>query len=175
MAERATVARPYAKAAFACAREAGALDKWSAWLQTAATIVESDEYGKLASSPNVSDEQLLELIVGICGDRLDTHGRALLDLLAENDRVGYVPEIAAHFEVLKSEDQNVADVESSPPFPSTPPSSNASPARCARDCAATCGCIARSTPRWSAARSCARATCSSTARSRTSSSVSGRN
>jgi F-type H+-transporting ATPase subunit delta len=111
MAERATVARPYAKAAFAYAREAGALDKWSSWLQTAATIVGSDEYEQLASSPNVSDGQLLELIVGICGDRLDTHGRALLDLLAENDRVGYLPEIAAHFEELKSEDQNVADVE----------------------------------------------------------------
>jgi len=111
MAERATVARPYAKAAFAYAREAGALDKWSVWLQTAATIVGSDEYEQLASSPNVSDEQLLELIVGICGDRLDTQGRALLDLLAENDRVGYVPEGAAHFEELKSEDQNVADVE----------------------------------------------------------------
>jgi F-type H+-transporting ATPase subunit delta len=111
MAERATVARPYAKAAFAYARDAGALDKWSAWLQTAGTIVGSDEYEQLASSPNVSNEQLHELIVGICGDRLDTHGRALLDLLAENDRVGYLPEIAAHFEELKSEDQNVADVE----------------------------------------------------------------
>ena len=32
MAERATVARPYAKAAFAYAREAGALDKWSVLL-----------------------------------------------------------------------------------------------------------------------------------------------
>jgi F-type H+-transporting ATPase subunit delta len=111
MAERATVARPYAKAAFAYAREAGALDKWSAWLQTAGTIVGSDEYEQLASSPNVSNEQLHELIIGICGDRLDANGRTLLDLLSENDRVGYLPEIAAHFEELKSEDQNVADVE----------------------------------------------------------------
>jgi F-type H+-transporting ATPase subunit delta len=111
MAERATVARPYAKAAFAYARDTAALDKWSAWLQTAATIVSSDEFANLASSPNVSERQLLELIVGICGDQLDSHGRALLDLLAENDRIGYLPEIATRFEELKAEDQNVADVE----------------------------------------------------------------
>jgi len=111
MAERATVARPYAKAAFAYARDAGALDKWSVWLQTAASIVSSDEFANLVSSPNVSDPQLLELIVGICGDRLDSHGRALLELLAENDRIGYLPEIAVRFEELKAEDQNVADVE----------------------------------------------------------------
>jgi F-type H+-transporting ATPase subunit delta len=111
MAERATIARPYAKAAFAYAREAGVLDKWSVWLQTAREIVRSEEFAKLASSPSVSDKQLLELVVGICGDALDAHGRALLDLLAENDRVGYLPEIATRFEELKAEDQNVADVE----------------------------------------------------------------
>jgi F-type H+-transporting ATPase subunit delta len=111
MAERATVARPYARAAFAYAQETGALDKWSVWLQTAREIVRSEEFGKLASSPSVSDKQLLELIAGICGDTLDAHGRAFLDLLAENDRVGYLPEIATRYEELKAEGQNVADVE----------------------------------------------------------------
>ena len=52
-----------------------------------------------------------ELIAGVCGGALDAHGRALLNLLAENGRVDYLPEIAAHFEELKSEAQNVADVE----------------------------------------------------------------
>jgi F-type H+-transporting ATPase subunit delta len=111
MAERATIARPYAKAAFAYARETGALDQWSVWLQTARDIVRSEEFGKLSSSPSVSDKQLLELIAGICGAALDAHGRAFLDLLAENDRMGFLPEIAARFEELKAEDQNVADVE----------------------------------------------------------------
>ncbi len=110
MAERATVARPYAKAAFAYAREQGKLDQWSGWLGTASTVVASDEYGAFESSPSVGTRQLVELIAGICGDSLDANGRALLDLLAENGRVGYLPEIAAHFEELKAEDQNVADV-----------------------------------------------------------------
>ena len=44
MAERATIARPYAKAAFAVAREAGRLDQWSRWLATAREVVLSDEF-----------------------------------------------------------------------------------------------------------------------------------
>lgn len=111
MAERATVARPYAKAAFAFARDHGALEQWSAWLQLAGGVVSSDEYAKLASSPGVGERQLRDLIAGVCGERLDAHGRVLLDLLVENDRLGYLPEIAARFEELKAEDQNVADVE----------------------------------------------------------------
>jgi F-type H+-transporting ATPase subunit delta len=111
MAERATVARPYAKAAFAVARDKGLLEQWSAWLGSARSVVASDEYGQLRSSPGVTERQLMELIAGICGDKLDTHGRALLDLLVENDRLELLPEIASRFEELKAEDQNVAEVE----------------------------------------------------------------
>ncbi|MBK7901527.1 MAG: F0F1 ATP synthase subunit delta [Proteobacteria bacterium] len=35
----------------------------------------------------------------------------MLDLLAENGRIDYLPEIATHFDELKAEHQNVADVE----------------------------------------------------------------
>jgi F-type H+-transporting ATPase subunit delta len=111
MAEKATVARPYAKAAFACAREQGRLDAWSGWLGTARSIVLSDEFGAFESSPGVGKRQLVELIAGVCGDALDAHSRAFLDLLAENGRVDYLPEIADRFDELKAEDQNVADVE----------------------------------------------------------------
>jgi F-type H+-transporting ATPase subunit delta len=111
MAERATVARPYAKAAFAWARDNGKLDPWSGWLGTARTVVASDEFKSFASSPGIGRQQLKELVANVCGDALDAHGRALLDLLAENDRIGYLPEIAGHFDELKADHQNVADVE----------------------------------------------------------------
>src|SRR5512134_1213487 len=108
MAERATVARPYAKAAFAYAREQGRLDAWSGWLGTARATVLSDEYAAFERSPGVQTRQLLELVAGVCGDALDANARALLDLLAENGRLGYLPEIAGRFEELKAEDANVA-------------------------------------------------------------------
>ena len=111
MAERATVARPYAKAAFAYAREQGKLDAWSGWLGTARAVVLSEEFGALERSPAVGTRQLVELVAGVCGDALDANARAFLDLLAENGRLDYLPEIATRFEELKAEDQNVADVE----------------------------------------------------------------
>ena len=111
MAERATIARPYAKAAFGYAREAGQLDQWSGWLGTASEIVRSEEFQQLERSPGVDSGQLSELIAGICNDGLDEHSRALLTLLTENGRIDYLPEIAERFEELKAEDQNLADVE----------------------------------------------------------------
>jgi F-type H+-transporting ATPase subunit delta len=111
MAERATVARPYARAAFAYAKEQGQLAQWSQWLARARGTVESDEYQRLQHAPGVHAEELTALIAGVAGDALDAHGRALLDLLAENGRVGYLPEIATQFDELVADDENVADVE----------------------------------------------------------------
>lgn len=111
MAERATVARPYAKAAFAWAQEQGKLDQWSRWLATARSTVQSDEFAAYEASPGVRTQQLVDLVASVCGDALDPNGRAFLELLAENDRVGYLPEIAGRYEELKAEAQNVADVE----------------------------------------------------------------
>jgi F-type H+-transporting ATPase subunit delta len=111
MAERATVARPYAKAAFAYAREAGHVAQWSGWLATARNVVASEEFQKLERSPGVTTAQLSALVAGICGDALDAHGKTFLDVLTENGRLDYLPEIASRFAELEAEDQNVADVE----------------------------------------------------------------
>ena len=86
------------------------LDAWSSWLTTARAIVLSDEFAVYERSPGVQTRQLAELVVGVCDDALDANSRAFLQLLAENDRVGYLPEIADRFEELKAEAQNVADV-----------------------------------------------------------------
>ena len=111
MAERATIARPYAKAAFAAAREQGRLAEWSRWLGNAREVVLSEEFRLLESSPGVSAAQLEDLIAGICGADLDAQGRTLLGLLTENGRLDFLPEIAVQFKALEAEDQNVADVE----------------------------------------------------------------
>ena len=111
MAERATVARPYARAAFAYAKEQGRLAQWSQWLPRARDTVASEEYQGLQHAPGIRTEQLTDVIAGVAGDALDVHGRALLDLLAENGRVDYLPEIAEQFAELVAEDQNVAEVE----------------------------------------------------------------
>jgi F-type H+-transporting ATPase subunit delta len=111
MAERATIARPYAKAAFAVAREQGTLGRWSRWLETAREVVLSDEFQKLERSPGVSTAQLEALIADICAVDLEDSGRAFLRLLTENGRLDFLPEIAVRFKELEAEDRNVAEVE----------------------------------------------------------------
>ncbi len=111
MAEKATIARPYAKAAFAHARDRDALDAWARWLATARDTVRSDEYAAYERSPGIGTGQLLGLLTGMLGDGLDANARAFLELLAENGRLDYLPEIADRFDELKDEHENVADVE----------------------------------------------------------------
>jgi len=111
MAERATIARPYARAAFAVARDKGTLGRWSRWLATAREAVLSEEFQKLERSPGVTAAQLEALIAGLGGADLDEQGEAFLRLLTENGRLDFLPEIAERFRELEAEDRNVAEVE----------------------------------------------------------------
>ena len=111
MAERATIARPYAKAAFEYARGANAFAAWSAGLGIAATIVMDPRVEAFTKSPRWSAEDLTGFIEGIAGDRLNAGMRSFLGVLAENHRLLLLGEIAAQFEVLRAAVENTVDVE----------------------------------------------------------------
>ncbi|HKE94338.1 MAG TPA: F0F1 ATP synthase subunit delta [Povalibacter sp.] len=111
MAEKITVARPYAKAAFGYAREHNAFAAWSQLLSTASAVVSDERAAKLLSNPRVTPEQLVGLIADIAGATIDAQGRNFLDTLAQNRRLDLLPEIAAAYEVLRAEVENTADVQ----------------------------------------------------------------
>ena len=111
MAEKVTIARPYAKAAFEYARAQNALGRWSEMLATASAVVADERVAGLLSSPKVSPEQLAGFVAEIVGSAIDEHGRNFLAMLAQNRRLGLLPEIAAIYEVLRAEVENVADVQ----------------------------------------------------------------
>jgi F-type H+-transporting ATPase subunit delta len=111
MAERTTTARPYAKAIFALARKNSRLAETSSGLLRAAETVVDPRVHSLLGSPHVRPPQLAELVNGIAGDALDENGRNFISLLAQNRRLGFLPEIAALFEQMKAEVENAVDVE----------------------------------------------------------------
>jgi len=111
MAEKATIARPYAKAAFASAQQHGAFDSWSTVLATASSVVQDERVARLLLSPKVTPEQLSGLIADISGQSLDERSRNFLSTLAANRRLALLPEIAAMFEALRAEAENTADVQ----------------------------------------------------------------
>ena len=109
MAERVTIARPYAKAAFEHARERKAFARWSELLATASAVVADPNVEKLLSNPRVTPAQLVDLIAGVVGE-LDDQGKNFLNTLAQNRRLGLLPEISANYEKLRAEIEQIADV-----------------------------------------------------------------
>ena len=111
MAERATIARPYAKAAFETALPARAFAQWSAGLHVAAEIVVDPRVTELVKNPELPTSDLAEFIIGVAGGKLDAHMQNFVRVLAENHRLLLLPEILAHYEVLRAEVENTVDVE----------------------------------------------------------------
>jgi F-type H+-transporting ATPase subunit delta len=110
MADRNTIARPYAKALFELAVGQKKLDDWSAALERAAAVVRDQRVRSLLTSPHVTPEQLAELVTGIVGGKPDEDVRNFVRVLAQNRRLGFLPEIAAIYEKLKAEEENTVDV-----------------------------------------------------------------
>jgi len=110
MADRLTIARPYARAAFAEARADQALEPWSQALAVASQVVTDPRVENLLGNPHVTAEELAQLVIGIAGGQLGAHGENFVRTLAANRRLGYLPQIAAQFDILKDAAQGVADV-----------------------------------------------------------------
>jgi F-type H+-transporting ATPase subunit delta len=111
VAERATIARPYAKAAFEYARDTNAFADWSQGLAIAAQVVADPRVSTLIKNPRLTAADHASLVTDVAGSRLDPGVQNFVRVLAENNRLLLLPEIAAHFEFLRSEAENTIDVE----------------------------------------------------------------
>ena len=111
MAERKTLARPYAEAAFELAREHGALESWSHMLRVAAMVAADSRVAAAVHDPEVPRQELLQLFADACGEALDGMGRRFLELLLENRRIVVLPEISDLFEQLKAEAEHRIEAE----------------------------------------------------------------
>ena len=111
MAERATIARPYAKAAFEAALPGRAFAQWSAGLTVAAEIVADPRVTALIKNPEVATADIAEFIIGVAATKLDARMQNFVRILAENHRLLLLPEIQAHYEAMRAEVENTVDVE----------------------------------------------------------------
>lgn len=116
MADVSTVARPYAKALFDLAQGEGKLGEWSAALGAAAAVVGDADAKRALANPGFDDAARAALVGSVAsavkgGELLASgHGKNFLQVLAENDRLTALPEIAAQFDVLKAEAENKVKV-----------------------------------------------------------------
>jgi F-type H+-transporting ATPase subunit delta len=110
MADKITVARPYARAAFEEARARKVLGPWSESLQRAAAVVKDPRVQNLLGNPAVTNAELAEFVIDLAGPELDEQGRNFVQTLAENRRLAYLPEISTLFDELKDEAEGIVDV-----------------------------------------------------------------
>jgi F-type H+-transporting ATPase subunit delta len=117
MAEPITVARPYAEAAYALARDGNALPVWSEMLRLATAVVSDARMRAALDNPKLAAAEKEALFLSICGDRLDPNGRNFIRVLIEADRIGLLPEIRTLFDALKDEADGVARAQIISAFP----------------------------------------------------------
>ncbi len=115
--EATTIARPYAEAVFAVAKEDGTLDQWSEMLDFVASLMQDSTMQRLVNEPAQVNSQISELIIGIGGDKLTQEEQNLVRLLAENGRLQIASEIARRYESLKNRERGVLDVDVTTAFP----------------------------------------------------------
>lgn len=111
-----TIARPYAEAVFARARESDQQDAWSDALGTLSAIAADPTMAEQIGNPNQPREWLRDAILEIAGEDLPAEGGNLVSLLATNNRLSILPEIARLFELLRTRHQGLRQVHISSAF-----------------------------------------------------------
>lgn len=117
MAERVTLARPYARAAFEVALAAGELDKWQQMLSLAGSVVAQEKMRNALANPANTAEQNARLLSGVLAGEVDAPVQNLIQTLAVNKRLTLLADIAAQFAALKAEHQKTLAVEVVSAFP----------------------------------------------------------
>jgi len=109
--ELATIARPYARAAFSKAvDETDGLETWLKMLALLSAAVSHDKVRSALNDPQLSAEDEADLLIRICGDDLNEKGQNFIRVLAENNRIALIPTITEQFETLKADYQQSMDV-----------------------------------------------------------------
>ena len=119
MSELSTLARPYAEAVFRLAQNENDLAGWSSRVATLAAIVSDAQMANLIADPAISVDRIVALMVEVAGASLGERGANFVKVLADNDRLSLLPEIATQFETLKARAEGTleATITSAQPFP----------------------------------------------------------
>ena len=103
MSQALTLARPYARAAFATARDEGAFAPWSDALAFSAHVAADPRVAALLANPELGRDDAVALLAPVSHG--ETYSR-FLAILAESHRLP-LPEISGMFDALRAEAEHV--------------------------------------------------------------------
>jgi F-type H+-transporting ATPase subunit delta len=110
MSEAITTARPYAQAAFDEAQQLKALQAWSEMLLSLADAINHPEMIAVVTNPRVAKKQVEGLMEALLEKGASKQQHNFVRILADNQRLQLLPEIAALFEALKAEAEKTVNV-----------------------------------------------------------------
>jgi F-type H+-transporting ATPase subunit delta len=110
VADEATIARPYARAAFEHAHAAGQLAAWGEWLERASLVLADPRVQPLVGNPHVQRAELVAFVVDLAGAGSDANAGNFFRLLGDNGRLALLSQIAAQYAALRAEVENTVDV-----------------------------------------------------------------
>lgn len=117
MAELATIARPYAVAAFGHAQAKHELAQWSDMLALLVSVYRDPQMQEVLHNPQLTKDEVQRALLAVCGERIDGAARNLLILLVENHRLEALPAICELFEQLKADYENEVEAQIESAFP----------------------------------------------------------
>jgi F-type H+-transporting ATPase subunit delta len=109
MSQALTLARPYARAAFALARDGGKLSGWSDALGFAARVSADPRVATLLGHPRLGRDDAVALLAPAPGQdaSADAAFADFLGLLFDNRRLALLPEISGLYDELRLESERV--------------------------------------------------------------------
>jgi F-type H+-transporting ATPase subunit delta len=111
VSELTTAARPYARAAFDYATSNGATDQWAEMLGFCALVADDATMKAALDQPSLNKQQAADLFNEVCADQLDEHAKNFIKLLAENDRISLLPDIAVLYHHYQIEAEGTIDAQ----------------------------------------------------------------
>jgi len=111
MAEKSTIARPYAQAAFDLAKDSNDLKSWSEMLQFLAAVIKDDAMAAMIHNPKFQTQDLIDIVLKITGDRLNKSAQNFVRVVAANKRLNVLPEIAEIYEAHRANEEGTIDAE----------------------------------------------------------------
>ncbi len=112
MSNLATLARPYAKAAYAHAVASDVVTEWLKFLTESSAIVLAPKVVETFRNPRIEKENVLTLFLGKeanANDRIVQTFKNFIQLLWENQRLAVLPEVAQQFTALHLQSENIVE------------------------------------------------------------------
>lgn len=118
MAELSTIARPYAEALFAAARdEKAGLAAWADQVQRLADVMSVQDVRAAMEDPRLENTQRTSVFLSLVQPVVDKPMQNFVTLLISNDRLVLLPQIAEQFHALKDAAEGVAQANITSAFP----------------------------------------------------------